>query len=50
MVSVSLFFGGNNVMNEVWLESDGLEWLALMMSGAVIGYLIWDSLRTKLEK
>jgi len=32
------------------MESAGAEWLALVMYGAVIGYLIWDSLRAKLEK
>jgi putative OPT family oligopeptide transporter len=50
VVSASLRFGGINVMNEAWMESAGAEWLALVMYGAVIGYLIWDSLRAKLEK
>jgi len=50
VVSASLRFGGINVLNEAWMESAGAEWLALVMYGAVIGYLIWDSLRAKLEK
>ena len=50
VVSASLRFGGINVMNQAWMESAGAEWLALVMYGAVIGYLIWDSLRAKLEK
>jgi len=50
VVSASLRFGGINLMNDAWMESAGAEWLALVMYGAVIGYLIWDSLRAKLEK
>jgi putative OPT family oligopeptide transporter len=50
VVSASLRFGGINVLNEAWMESAGAEWLALVMYGAVIGYLIWDSLRAKLAK
>jgi len=48
-VSAALRFGGINVMNENWVESIGAEWLALVMYGAVIGYLIWDSMRVKSE-
>jgi len=49
VVSAALRFGGINVMNENWVESIGAEWLALVMYGAVIGYLIWDSMRVKSE-
>ena len=50
VVSAALRFGGINVMNTQWVESAGAEWLALVMYGAVIGYLIWDTMRVKYEK
>ena len=50
VVSASLRFGGVNLMNQKWVESTGAEWLALVMYGALIGYLIWDSMRAKVEK
>ena len=46
VVSASLRFGGINLMNEHWVESNGAQWLSLVMYGAVIGYLVWDSMRT----
>ncbi len=45
VVSASLRFGGINLMNEHWVESTGAQWLSLVMYGAVIGYLVWDSMR-----
>lgn len=45
VVSASLRFGGINLMNEHWVESNGAQWLSLVMYGAVIGYLVWDSMR-----
>lgn len=50
VVSAALRFGGINLMNQKWVESTGAEWLALVMYGALIGYLVWDSMRVKLEK
>jgi putative OPT family oligopeptide transporter len=50
VVSAALRFGGINLMNEKWVESNGAQWLALVMYGAVIGYFIWDSMRVKTEK
>ena len=49
VVSASLRFGGIDVMNVVWMESAGAEWLALVMYGAVIGYFVWDAMRAKAE-
>lgn len=49
VVSAALRFGGIDLMNVKWVESVGAEWLALVMYGAVIGYLVWDSLRVKAE-
>jgi putative OPT family oligopeptide transporter len=50
VVSAALRFGGINVMNTQWVESAGAEWLALVMYGAVIGYLIWDTMRAKVQE
>jgi len=50
VVSAALRFGGINLMNTQWVESNGAEWLALVMYGALIGYLVWDSMRAKIEK
>jgi len=45
-----LRFGGINLMSAEWVESNGAQWLALVMYGAVIGYFVWDSLRANAEK
>ncbi|MDD3079655.1 MAG: oligopeptide transporter, OPT family [Paludibacter sp.] len=50
VVSAGLRFGGIDLMNAEWAESNGAQWLGLVMYGAVIGYLIWDSMRAKVEK
>lgn len=47
VVSAALRFGGVNLTNEAWMESNGAQWLSLVMYGAVIGYLVWDSMRAK---
>ncbi len=47
VVSASLRFGGVHLMNEQWVESNGAQWLGLVMYGAIIGYLIWDSMRVR---
>lgn len=49
VVSAGLRFGGFNWMNAEWVESSGAQWLGLVMYGAIIGYLIWDSMRAKKE-
>lgn len=50
VVSAAMRFGGINFTNEAWVESNGAQWLALVMYGAVIGYMIWDSMRAKTDK
>jgi len=50
VVSAALRFGGINLMSAEWVESNGAQWLALVMYGAVIGYFVWDSLRANAEK
>jgi putative OPT family oligopeptide transporter len=50
VVSAGLRFGGIQFQNEVWMESNGAQWLGLIMYGAIIGYLIWDSMRAKVSK
>jgi putative OPT family oligopeptide transporter len=50
VVSAGLRFGGINLMNAEWVESNGAQWLGLVMYGAIIGYLIWDAMRAKLSK
>lgn len=50
VVSAALRFGGLNFVNDQWAKSAGAEWLALVMYGALIGYLVWDSMRVKHEK
>lgn len=49
VVSAGLRFGGFNWMNAEWVESNGAQWLGLVMYGAIIGYLIWDSMKAKKE-
>lgn len=50
VVSAGLRFGGVNLMNLDWVESNMAQWLGLVMYGAIIGYLIWDAMRAKLTK
>jgi len=47
VVSAGLRFGGLNIVNTGWMESNASQWLALLMYGAIIGYLIWDAMRAK---
>lgn len=47
VVSAGLRFGGIDWMNTEWVESNGAQWLGLVMYGGIIGYLIWDSMRAK---
>ncbi|GHT73615.1 peptide transporter [Bacteroidia bacterium] len=47
VVSVALKFTGVELANETWLETIGSQWVALVVYIALIGYLIWDSMRVK---
>ena len=47
VVSAGIRFGGIDIFNAEWAESVGGQYLGLLMYGAVIGYLTWDSLRAK---
>ena len=49
VVSAVLRFGGVNLLNTEWMESNGGELLALGMYLLIIFYLAWDSLRAKRE-
>lgn len=49
VISVALKFGGLELVNEGWLEKIGSQWVAVLVYIALIGYLIWDSLRAKKE-
>lgn len=49
VVSAVLRFGGINLLNTDWMESNGGELLALGMYLLIIFYLAWDSLRAKRE-
>lgn len=49
VVSAVLRFGGINLLNTEWMESNGGELLALGMYLLIIFYLAWDSLRAKRE-
>jgi putative OPT family oligopeptide transporter len=50
VVSAALRFGGFNLTSETWVASYGAQWLGLVMYGAIIGYLVFDSLKAKLDK
>jgi hypothetical protein len=32
------------------MESDGAQWVGLLMYAIIIGYLLWDSMRAKVSK
>jgi len=49
VVSAALRFGGINLMSDQWVDSNGAQWLALVMYGALIGYFVWDSMKVKME-
>jgi len=50
VVSALLKFGGINFVNMEWFESHAAEALALVMFAVISGYMIWESLRAKVEK
>jgi uncharacterized oligopeptide transporter (OPT) family protein len=39
-----------NLINEAWFESHGAELLALGMFAGLCAYMIWDSMRAKVEE
>lgn len=46
-----LLMGMNiNLINEAWLESHGSEMLAIGMFAGLCAYMIWDSMRAKVEE
>lgn len=47
VVSAIMRFGGINLVNKEWMNSMPAEYLALIAYGAIIAYLIWDTLRAK---
>jgi len=49
VVSAGLKFGGIDFMNAEWAESNGAQWLGILMYLLLIGYLVWDSMRAKPE-
>ncbi len=49
VVSAALRFGGIDMMNHEWMESNGAQWIAILMYIAIIAYLAFSSIRTKKE-
>lgn len=47
VVSAGIRFAGVDILNPEWIESTGSQALGMIMYGAIIGYLIWDSMRAK---
>lgn len=50
VVSALLRFGGINYVNPEWFESHSAEILGFVMFIILCGYLIWESLRAKVEE
>lgn len=50
VVSALLRFGGINFVNPEWFESHSAEILGFVMFLILCGYLIWESLRAKVEE
>jgi putative OPT family oligopeptide transporter len=40
----------NLILNQHWAESDWAEILGIVMFGVICGYVIWDSMRAKVEE
>ena len=49
VVSAAIKFTGVNLHQDAWAESNGAQWLALLMYALICFYLIWDSMRAKKE-
>jgi uncharacterized oligopeptide transporter (OPT) family protein len=47
VVSASMRFGGIDLINPAWAESNGAQWLGVIMYVALIVYFAWDSKRVK---
>ncbi|MGI6394684.1 MAG: OPT family oligopeptide transporter [bacterium] len=43
-------FAGFNFVNKEWFESNGAQWLGIVMFLALCGYMVWHSLRAKVEE
>jgi len=43
-------FAGFNFVNVEWFESNGAQWLGMVMFGALCGYMIWHTLKAKVEE
>ena len=43
-------FAGFNFVNEEWFESAGAQWLGIVMFGALCGYMVWHTLKAKVEE
>ncbi|MCK9212602.1 MAG: oligopeptide transporter, OPT family [Ignavibacteriaceae bacterium] len=50
VISAILRYSGFNWVNNEWFESHSAELLALVMFAVICGYMIWDSLRAKVEE
>jgi putative OPT family oligopeptide transporter len=49
VISAMLRFGGINYVNAEWFNSNSAELIALLMFTVICGYVIWESLRAKVE-
>jgi len=43
-------FAGFNFVNVEWFESNGAQWLGMIAFGALCGYMIWHTLKAKVEE
>ena len=50
VLSAALRFGGINFVNEAWTGSHTAEILAIIMFAIICAYVIWDSMRAKVNK
>lgn len=50
VVSALLKFGGVNFINQEWFESNAAGILGFVMFLVICGYIIWDSMRAKVEE
>jgi putative OPT family oligopeptide transporter len=50
VISAILRYSGFNWVNNAWFESHPAELLALVMFAVICAYMIWDSMRAKIEE
>ena len=50
VISAILRYSGYNWVNNEWFESHTAELLALVMFSVIAAYMIWDSMRAKIEE